>query len=245
MKSNLKIYKDKIIRMLDFIKVEYNDVISKYSEEGIIQKAIPLRVVKEVDKNKRKEINDLIYLIFSPSLKQMSKMIDAGIIEWAEIANKVELKEIIDNKELLIELFYESHEKLYIYKQIKYNLTFDFIMQMYLFFEKEIVFFVQNNFVSSKCNNIFSAIKIMEKNLNYNIDAETKKGIDLYRNIINVYKHGYGDSFISIMNSNPELLNYTDKDEDMFFVFKLDKINIEELYNHIIKLLEELYQIVS
>lgn len=245
MKNNLKICKDKIIRMLDFIKLEYNDIISRYSEEGIIQKSIPLRVVQEVDENKRKEINELIYLIFSPSLKQMSKMIDSGIIEWAEIAKKVELKEIIDNEELLIELFYESHEKLYIYKQIKYNLTFDFIMQMYLFFEKEIVLFIQENFTQSKCNNIFSAIKIVEKSLNYNINTETKKGIDLYRNIINVYKHGYGDSFINIMNLNPELLNYTDKDEDMFFVFKLDKINIEELYNHIIKFLEELYQIIS
>ena len=72
------------------------------------------------------------------------------------------------------------------------------------------------------------------------IDTEIKKGIDLYRKIINVYKHGYRESFISIANSNPEILNFTEKDKDMSFVFKLDKINIEELYKYIVDFLENI-----
>lgn len=239
MKDKFKIYKDKIIRMIDFIKLEYSNIILEYSEEKIIQKSLPLKATEQLEKEKREIINKLIYTMFSPSLEKMSEMIDSGIIEWSEIAKNVEIEDVANNKELVIEFFYQSHEKLYIYKQIKYNLTFDFLMQMYLFFEKEMVIFLENNFKDlTKCSNIFTVIQILEDELGYKIDKEIKKGIDLYRKIINVYKHGYGESFISIANSNPEILNFTEKDNDMSFVFKLDKINIEELYKHIVDFLD-------
>lgn len=243
MKNKFKICKDKIIRMIDFIKKEYSNIILKYSEDKIIQKSLPLKATESLGKEQKNIINKLLYSIFSPSLEKMSEMIDSGIIEWDEIANEVEIQDVANNKELIVDFFYQSHEKLYIYKQIKYNLTFDFLMQMYLFFEKEMMLFLENNFIiSSKCNNIFSVIKILEKDLNYNVDTEIKKGLDLYRKIINVYKHGYGDSFMSITKSNPEILNFTEEDVDMSFVFKLDKISVEELYTYIINFLEELYE---
>lgn len=239
MKGKFKIYKDKIIRMIDFIELEYSNIILEYSEEKIIQKSLPLKATEKLEKEQRDIINKFIYSMFSPSLEKMSEMIDSGIIEWSEIAKDVEIEDVANNKELVIEFFYQSHEKLYIYKQIKYNLTFDFLMQMYLFFEKEMIIFLENNFKDlTKCSNIFTVIQILEDELGYKIDTEIKKGIDLYRKIINVYKHGYGESFISIANSNPEILNFTEKDKDMSFVFKLDKINIEELYKYIIDFLD-------
>lgn len=239
MKGKFKIYKDKIIRMIDFIKLEYSNIILEYSEEKIIQKSLPLKATEKLEKEQRDIINKFIYSMFSPSLEKMSEMIDSGIIEWSEIAKNVEIEDVANNKKLVIEFFYQSHEKLYIYKQIKYNLTFDFLMQMYLFFEKEMIIFLENNFKDlTKCSNIFTVIQILEDELGYKIDTEIKKGIDLYRKIINVYKHGYGESFISIANSNPEILNFTEKDNDMSFVFKLDKINIEELYKYIVDFLD-------
>ncbi len=241
MKDKFKIYKDKIIRMIDFIKLEYSNIILEYSEDKIIQKSLPLKATEELEEKQKDIINKFLYSVFSPSLEKMSEMIDSGIIEWSEIAKDVEVEDVANNKELVIEFFYQSHEKLYIYKQIKYNLTFDFLMQMYLFFEKEMVIFLESNFKDfTKCSNIFTVIQILEHELGYEIDTEIKKGIDLYRKIINVYKHGYGESFISIANSNPEILNFTEKDKDMSFVFKLDKINIEELYKYIVDFLENI-----
>ena len=241
MKNKFKIYKDKIIRMIDFIKLEYSNIILEYSEDKIIQKSLPLKATEKLEEKQKDIINKFLYSVFSPSLEKMSEMIDSGIIEWSEIAKDVEIEDVANNKELIIEFFYQSHEKLYIYKQIKYNLTFDFLMQMYLFFEKEMVIFLESNFKDlTKCSNIFTVIQILEHELGYEIDTEIKKGIDLYRKIINVYKHGYGESFISIANSNPEILNFTEKDKDMSFVFKLDKINIEELYKYIVDFLENI-----
>ena len=243
MKDIFKIYKDKIIRMTDFIKTEYLNIISEYSEDKIIKRALPLKATENLEKEKKEVLNKFIYLIFSPSLKKMSEMIDSGIIEWSEIAKDVELEEVAENKELIIDFFYQSHEKLYIYKQIKYNLTFDFLMQIYLFFEKEMISFVENNYtIPSKCSNLFTVIKILEKNLNYEVNTDIKKMLDLYRKIINVYKHGYGESFIAIADSNPEILNFTEEYEDMSFTFKLDKIKIDELYTYIVNFLEELYK---
>ena len=166
MKNKFKIYKDKIIRMIDFIKLEYSNIILEYSEDKIIQKSLPLKATEELEEKQKDIINKFLYSVFSPSLEKMSEMIDSGIIEWSEIAKDVEVEDVANNKELVIEFFYQSHEKLYIYKQIKYNLTFDFLMQMYLFFEKEMVIFLESNFKDfTKCSNIFTVIQILEHEL--------------------------------------------------------------------------------
>jgi len=103
MKDRFKIYKDKIIRMTDFIKTEYLNIISEYSDDKIIQRALPLKATENLEKEKKEVLNKFIYLIFSPSLEKMSEMIDSGIIEWSEIAKDVELEEVAENKELVIE----------------------------------------------------------------------------------------------------------------------------------------------
>ena len=64
--------------------------------------------------------------------------------------------------------------------------------------------------------------------------------MDLYRNIINNYKHGYGDSYKKVKESNPDILNHIDGDYDMYFVLNIKKININQLINNIEKLLLEL-----
>ena len=60
--------KSKIIQMLGFIELEYNRIISNYQECDIIKNSIPIRVSKELSKNKQKQINNLMYELFSPSM---------------------------------------------------------------------------------------------------------------------------------------------------------------------------------
>lgn len=66
--------------------------------------------------------------------------------------------------------------------------------------------------------------------------------MDLYRNIINIYKHGYGDSYEKVKETTPDILNHVDGDYDMYFVLNIKKINNKKLINNVEKLLCELEQ---
>lgn len=239
-----KMHKNKVLIMSKFIIKEYKKIVFNYNEEQIIKNSIPIKVSKKVDKNQEENINKKINSIFSPTLNKISEMIDSGIIEWESVSKDTKLEEILNKSSNINDLFYESFDKLYIYKSIKYNLTLDFIMQLYLFFEKELISFVKNSFLVDSCN-VFSALKIIEERLDYKININIKSGLDLYRNIINVYKHGPGQSFTNIINSNPELLKYKTNSNDMTFVFDLDKVNIEKLNDNIISFFDELYEQIT
>ena len=56
----------------------------------------------------------------------MSEMIDNNIVEWSEVSSQVELDEIKKDNKKIIDLFYESTEKLYIYK--KFVITYFLIV---------------------------------------------------------------------------------------------------------------------
>jgi hypothetical protein len=237
--------KNRIIRMIKFIRNEYELLDKNYSVQKIIKKSIPIKVSKNVDKKDKKQYEKIIHLTFYPILHKMSEMIDDNIIEWSEVSKQVELEDIKKDNEKIVELFYESCEKLYIYKKIRYNLFFDFLMQIYSFFEREMSKFIINSFnYKSDYISLFSSIRIIETNKKITINSDIKQNLNLYRNIMNVYKHGSGDSYEKIKSTNPDILNIIDYDNDMYFVLNLKKINIDQFINSIEKMLNELEPIM-
>ena len=243
MNKDFSICKNKILRMIKFIVKEYDSIEKNYSTDSIIKKSIPIRLSKKVDKKDREQYENIIELTFSPVLNKMSEMIDDNVIEWSEVSSQVELEEIKKENKKIVDLFYESTEKLYIYKKIRYNFFFDFLMQIYLFFERELSKYIIDNYnLNDNYINLFSGLNIIENKERVEINSSIKKELDLYRNIINIYKHGYGDSYKKVKETNPEILNHVDGDNDMYFVLNIKKINIDQLINCVDKLLCELEQ---
>ena len=243
MNKDFSICKNKILRMIKFIVKEYDSIEKNYSTDSIIKKSIPIRLSKKVDKKDREQYENIIELTFSPVLNKMSELIDDNVIEWSEVSSQVELEEIKKENKKIVDLFYESTEKLYIYKKIRYNLFFDFLMQIYLFFERELSKYIIDNYnLNDNYINLFSGLNIIENKERVEINSSIKKELDLYRNIINIYKHGYGDSYKKVKETNPKILNHVDGDNDMYFVLNIKKINIDQLINCVDKLLCELEQ---
>ncbi len=170
-------------------------------------------------------------------------MIEVGIIELENPLTETNLKNNLDKKEIINSLLEEGTERLYIFKYIKYNLCLSFIMQLYLIFEKELVCYVKK-YIDNSFNtaSLFSAIKFIEKDKKQKIDNKIKEQLGLYKNIINVYKHGNGTSYSEIQKNNGDILNeYINIDNfDSAFVFNLEKISFEELYNAINIFLSEI-----
>lgn len=243
MNKDFNVCKNKILRMIKYIVKEYESIEKNYSPDSIVKKSIPIRLSKQVDKNNREQYEKIIEHTFSPILTKMSEMIDDNIIEWSEVSNQVELEEIKMNNKKIVDLFYESTEKLYIYKKIRYNLFFDCLMQIFLFFERELSKYIINKYnLNDNYVNLFYGLSIIEKKEKVIIDSSIKKELDLYRNIINIYKHGYGDSYEKVKETTPDILNHVDGDYDMYFVLNIKKINNKKLINNVEKLLCELEQ---
>ena len=229
--------------MIKFIVKEYESIEKNYSSDNIIKKSIPIRLSKKVDKKDKEQYENIIELTFSPVLNKMSEMIDDNIIEWSEVSSQFELNEIKKDDKKIVDLFYESTEKLYIYKKIRYNLFFDCLMQIYLFFERELSKYIINRYnINDNYINLFSGLNIIEDKEKMTVNSSIKKELDLYRNIINIYKHGYGDSYKKVKETNPDILNHVDGDNDMYFVLNIKKITIDQLINVIEKLLYEFEQ---
>ena len=243
MNKDFNVCKNKILRMIKYIVKEYESIEKNYSPDSIVKKSIPIRLSKQVDKNNREQYEKIIEHTFFPILTKMSEMIDDNIIEWSEVSNQVELEEIKMNNKKIVDLFYESTEKLYIYKKIRYNLFFDCLMQIFLFFERELSKYIINKYnLNDNYVNLFYGLSIIEKKEKVIIDSSIKKELDLYRNIINIYKHGYGDSYEKVKETTPDILNHVDGDYDMYFVLNIKKINNKKLINNVEKLLCELEQ---
>ena len=243
MNKDFIVCKNKILRMIKFIVKEYESIEKNYSSDNIIKKSIPIRLSKKVDKKDKEQYENIIELTFSPVLNKMSEMIDDNIIEWSEVSSQFELNEIKKDDKKIVDLFYESTEKLYIYKKIRYNLFFDCLMQIYLFFERELSKYIINRYnINDNYINLFSGLNIIEDKEKMTVNSSIKKELDLYRNIINIYKHGYGDSYKKVKETNPDILNHVDGDNDMYFVLNIKKITIDQLINVIEKLLYEFEQ---
>lgn len=238
MELDYSVFVNKTKRMLETVKKEYNIIIQRYSEDKIIKESYPIKAKDSSNEKEKVYINSILKQFFEPTLEPISTLIDNGIMTWDSAIEKVNLDDIGNNKDVKY-LLYESWERLYIYKHIKYNLVMDFIMQIYLFTEKEISNFLSQKYKDKNLNTIFSCIKVIEKE-GKNIDENIKAKIDMYRNIINVYKHGKGQSLDEIKKKNSHILNICSESNDLSFVFNLKFVSFEELYDIILNFVNQL-----
>lgn len=180
--------------------------------------------------------------MFIPTFEILLPIIDSGIIELESISNTIDLNISQDIFKLYENLIYESWGKLYIYKYIKYNVILNFILQLYIIFERELIINIKKHDAKFLDYTLFNAIKYLERNMGINFSTEIKSKLDLYRNVINVYKHGYGTSYIEIEKNNPNVINFqlNKNIHDNCFLFKLDKINFYDLYDTIIEFIKTL-----
>lgn len=238
MELNYCIFVHKTKKMLETIKKEYNSIIQQYSEDKIIKKSYPIKAKNSSNKKEKEYIDSILQQFFEPSLEVISTLIDNGIITWDSAIEEINLDDISDNKNIE-HLLYESWEKLYIYKHIRYDLIMNFIMQIYLYTEREISRFLYQKYKNENLNTMFSCINIIEKE-GKDIDEVIKEKIDMYRNIINVYKHGKGQSFDEIKKKNSHILNSCFESNDLSFVFNLNFVSFEELYYTLINFINQL-----
>ena len=230
--SKILITCKKIKKSTKYIINEYNRIISLYDEDDIIQKSICIRC-----KIENEDYNKIIKNYFIPILEIMSNMINDGIIEWESSIEEVNLNSISKDSNNLSKLIEESWERLYIFKSIKYDLTLNFIMHLYINLEKEFLSFINKEYNCDK-KTLFSSLKFIEKKENIIIEKELKNKLNLYRNIINVHKHGKGESFDYILSNNLNILNNNGVDGNFSFIFNFKKINIFDLCDAINKLLD-------
>lgn len=220
-----------ILTNIFYLKKEYKNILSLYSEELIMKKCYTLKVKDDITQDLKENIEKRLTVFFEPSLCVISKMIDAGIIE----------KECSSHSDEAIKsIIYDSWDKLFIYKSIKYNLEMSFIMQLYLLLEQKVIIFF-NKYFKQQNKNLFSIIRYCEKNGCY-FDEEIKKKFDLYRNIINVYKHGEGESYNILKNNNAEkVMNSIDiSNGNTLFLFKLEYVNFDDLYENCIGFIDNI-----
>ena len=239
MELDYNVFVNKTKIMLKTIKEEYEIIIQNYSEEKIIKKSYSIKSRDSLNNKEKEYVDSILEQFFEPSLKQISILIDSGIISWDSAIEPISLNDINKDIEDFKHLIYESWEKLYVYKHIKYDLIMSFIIQIYLFTEKEIAMFLKQKYTSENLNTMFSCINVIEKEGKY-IDKDIKAKIDMYRNIINVYKHGKGKSFDELKEKNCHVLNSCYDSNDLSFVFNLKFVSFEELYNTLINFINEL-----
>lgn len=239
MELDYSIFVNKIKRMLETIKKEYDLIIQRYSEERIIKESYPIKTKDSSGEKEKVYIDSILKQFFEPTLELMSILIDNGIIAWDNAIENVNLEDIGKNSKDVKYLIYESWERLYIYKNIKYNLVMSFLMQIYLFTEKELSIFLTQKYKTQKLNTMFSCINVIEKE-GKEINKSTKSKINMYRNVINVYKHGKGPSFNEIKKGNSHILNVCSESNDLSFVFNLKFVSFEELYDTIFDFVNQL-----
>ena len=171
-----------------------------------------------------KELED----IFIPTLKTISPMLDDGIIELYHIEEPIKLSFILNSTKSIKELIYESWDRLYTFKYIKYNIIMSFIMQLYLTLEREL-----NNLTKEQA--LFTSIKFLESEYHISFDIDIKENLNKYRHIINVYKHGYGESYLEIEKNYFSILKFKllKDSNDTVFLFNLNKVNFDDLYSTI------------
>lgn len=138
MSNNIKYFKNKITLTLSILNTEYINIINQYNENNLYIKSLPLKPSKHCSTIQKEKIKKQLEDMFIPILKELSPIIDNGIIELECVEDTIPLSSISKSSESYKSLIYESWDRLYTYKYIKYNIIMDFIMQLYLVFEKEL-----------------------------------------------------------------------------------------------------------
>ena len=226
-------------KMLKIIKKEYSTIIKCYSDDKIIKKSYPIKAKESSNKAEKEYADSIIQQFFYPTLEKIAVLIDKGLLTWNNAIEEINLEEIRSNSKSVDSLLYESWEKLYIYKHIRYDLIMSFIIQIYLFIEKEASIFLSEKYKNKNLSTLFSCIKLIEKE-GKNIDENIKNKLDMYRNIINVYKHGNGTSLDELKKNHINILNNCFESNDLSFLFNLEFVSVEELYEIMNSFLDKL-----
>lgn len=228
-----------IYMSLENLKAEFDIIIKNYTKEAIINKSINVRPSKNLPKYEKKELKKYIFNLYQPHLDVIYDMIDDGLIKSDGLKEEtIDVSNLSDEEQELM-MIYSCWDTIYMYISIKNNLILSFIMQGYLLIEREMIKYILRKF-EKKCVNLFSALKYIEKQCKMKFTSELKEKINMYKDIINIYKHGEGESFNNIKENHKEILNYTIEDIDPIFIFKKDIINFDDFYSCIQLLLKEL-----
>ena len=232
MNNELNQFRNKIKLILSLINKEYKNIIEQYNEHNLYIKSLPLKPSPKCSKAQTNKVNNKLEETFVPMLKTISSMIDDGIIELCNVQEPIKLSSILDSTKSINNLIYESWDRLYTFKYIKYNIIMSFIMQLYLTLEREL-----NNLTRERT--MFNSIKFLEKEHKISFSTNTKDNLNKYRHIINVYKHGYGESYLEIEKNYASILQFKlSKDSNyMVLLFGLNQINFVDLYNTILNLI--------
>ena len=152
----------------------------------------------------------------------------------------IKLSTVLNSTESIKELIYESWDRLYTFKYIKYNIIMSFIMQLYLTLERELN-------ILTREQALFNSIKFLEKKYQIEFNINIKENLNKYRHIINVYKHGYGESYLEIEKNYFSILKFklSNNSNDMVFLFDLNKINFDDLYNTITNLINSFSEVCN
>ena len=86
---------------------------------------------------------------------------------------------------------------------------------------------------------LFNSIKFLEKKYQISFNINIKENLNKYRHIINVYKHGYGESYLEIEKNYSSILKFKllKDSNDMVFLFNLNEVNFDDLYTTITNLI--------
>ena len=116
MDLNYIVFVNKTKIMLKTIKKEYEIIIQNYSEEKIIKKSYSIKSRDSLNNKEKEYADSILEQFFEPSLKQISILIDSGIISWDSAIEPISLNDINKDIKDFKHLIYESWEKLYVYK---------------------------------------------------------------------------------------------------------------------------------
>ena len=220
-------YKDVAKHIKDSLKIvytEFNSILERYNKEYIYKKSIPYKPSKKCTLKQESEINDLFKNIYYPIFDTVFPMIECGIVEYV-LGDKDTEEDKLSNPKIIE----EGMDRLYSFQLFRYNLNLSFIMQLYLFVEQNLVRLFWQYF-NIESNSIFELINKIDNELKF--DSRIKDKINIYKDVINVFKHGYGSSYNSLLKNHKDLLNQhnipSTKNND--FIFDINKISLNELY---------------
>lgn len=225
--------------MMYILKKESDRIIKSFNKTRIFYKSLPVKTSKKCNTKQKGEINNFLKSLFYPIFDVITPLIQDGLL----ISKQDVWHDRDDDWNFVNNIHDIALGRLYTFLYLKYNLNLSLIMQFYLLFEQNLINYLHEEKKFSK-NSLFDVCAFLEKE-DIIIDSKIKDKLYMYKCVINVYKHGYGESYNIIRNKYPYILtnqnetnNKTTDDKNFAFVFNLDKISIKEIYDTIISFLK-------
>lgn len=223
MKYEYETFLLKLKLILSSIVKEYKLIIKEYDINKIYEKSVKY-LNDNYDYKKVRDLKENLKIF----LEENTSMIDNSYFlrPYSGSLDDYELNFVCKVSDIYYSLRY-----------VRYNIIMSFIMQIYLIFEKEFIYFVNYNIFndSKKANNLFTALNYFEKQNEFKFESKYKKTFEKYRNAINVYKHGAGISMKKLELGYPNTLNIfkVNNIESGEFLLNLNNLSVDELYNSI------------